>query len=163
MESADGRMGPTAPSQPHPGLSKDRGTRGWSGSPLPITQVPHRARAQVWGAPGRASCGRPLFSGSPHLSVWPSSVWSPVGCQLELVISSCLPGTDSSLCHFPGSPHISSSLTTHSLESQKTATDSKTNKEYQRAALYSGKWQLKGALRGIWSTHVPKPRRFLQA
>lgn len=106
---------------------------------------PPQSRGPGLGAPGQASCGRPLFSGSPRLSVWPSSLWSSVGCQLELVISSCLPGTDSSLCHFPGSPHISSSLTTHSLESHKTA-DSKTNKEYRRAALYSGKWQLKGAL-----------------
>lgn len=97
------------------------------------------------------------FPSSRPLIVWSHRLpWSPIGRQPEVLISSCVPWADSSLRHFPGSPHVSSSLATHSL-SQNPAS-SKTNRERHRGhswlwGLAAERWEKPSGL-----PRLPEPR-----
>ena len=141
-------MGPTASSQPRPGLSKDRGTREGGLAP----PADHSRPSQSQG-PGSLWEASPTVTPSLHLAIF-----SVVPCGLPTAAGNyqlCLRDRELSLSLPRKSPRLLS-LGIHSLSPQKTA-DSKTNKEYQRAALHSGKSWLKGTLGDIWSTHLPKP------
>ena len=115
----EARTGPVRPLRSTEGKGQDQLRPRW------VEQL-HHSLAQAcpkaghqgrWPDPSCQSLKAPTEPGSrlpvggfpqgPHLSTWPSSTWSPVDCQLQLAIIGCVPGTDSCLCHFPGSPLVS--------------------------------------------------------